>query len=55
MPKPVSISKAELLHIMKALDEYRWWIDNYPENIYDDALEGLAVAEEIIKGKLNEF
>lgn len=46
----VTLTKAEVLHIKTALEDYHYWQESYPEVINQQQEDNLAVALEIIKG-----
>ena len=46
----VTLTKAEVLHIKNALEDYLYWQQQYPETINDQMEDQLAIALEIIRG-----
>jgi hypothetical protein len=52
----VTLTKADVLHIKEALEDYKYWIQQYPETVNQLEEENLAIALEIIQGvKLHAY
>lgn len=44
-----TLTRCEFLHIKSALDEFRYWVTEYPETVTSRQEDQLAIAEEIMK------
>ncbi len=44
--------KTDLLHLLRALNNYKYYVDNYPETVSDADEEELKIALQIIKDRL---
>lgn len=43
------LTRCDLLHIRAALEEFRYWVTEYPETVTKRQEDQLAIAEEIVR------
>ncbi len=48
------MNRAELLHLMMALECYQYWIEQYPETVKDADEDELKIAIQIVRENLDE-
>ncbi len=48
------MTKADLVRVRTALENYAYYVSEYPETVSDEDEEDLAIAQQIIEEKLNE-
>ena len=46
----VNLTKAEVIHLKEAVEDYKYWAMQYPETMNDQQEDTLKIALEILKG-----
>ena len=47
------MNKASLLHVFEALENYKYWIEQYPETVKDYDEDELKIAIQIVRENLD--